>query len=222
MSPRYRMNESWGTGSKGFGRASDTGRLALLLIALLVMVALPPAVARAAQTVNAIITDPGGTNQATVDTDGSLHVAGAVTVDPSTPVTTTSADDPGRKAFTTGSQLQGMSVGDLTADRTIDVPPGTRLVITHVSGSASLPAGQTLTLVQLLVFTNGEHAIHYFVPRFTGTLSGSDRYVFSQDTMIYADDELEIVLVRSASNSSGSADAGISGYLIDCSVDPCD
>ena len=63
------------------GSGFTTRQVTILVLALLLTIVIIPAGARAAQVVDAIITDPGGTNQATVDPDGNLHVAGEVTVD---------------------------------------------------------------------------------------------------------------------------------------------
>lgn len=63
-----------------------------LALVMIVAVLLIPVGVQAAQTVSAIITDPGGTNQATVDSNGSLSVAGNVTVDSTPPVRIVEAD----------------------------------------------------------------------------------------------------------------------------------
>ena len=52
-----------------------TRQLTALVAVLIVAIVLIPYGARAAQTVGAIITDPGGTNQANVDSSGNLLVS---------------------------------------------------------------------------------------------------------------------------------------------------
>jgi hypothetical protein len=203
------------------------GRLtAPVLAVLLAMVLLPVASAvaqpmgAAAQLLKVVITDPGGANQATVDMGGNLRIAGDVTVDSSTPVATTSSDDPGRMAFQSRSVVNISSGPGLAA---IAVPTGNRLVITHVSGSVDLPSGQRLIDVRLEASAAGL-ATHHFVPSLTGTESGSGRpvFVFSQDTVIYHDqEELFISLFRSHLSGQLVAEVAVSGYLIDCSVAPC-
>jgi hypothetical protein len=56
----------------------------------------------------------------------------------------------------------------------------------------------------------GGTAVNHFVPSFTGTLS-RERFLFSQDTTIYADDEVKIVAVRSDGAGGASASVAISG-----------
>ena len=197
-----------------------TRQLTALVVAFLLAVALSPVGAQAAQVVNAILTDPGGTNQATVDAGGNLHVAGEVTVDSSTPVTTTSADDPGRMAFQDNKGLL-IEAGEANAFVDFDVPRGKRLVITHFSGTVALPVGQKVTLVALGAEAGGL-ATHRFVPTFTAQINGPfDAFAFSQDTVIYADGSFSVHVQRNDLPSSGFASVAVSGYLIDCSVAPC-
>ena len=198
---------------------SNTRQFVALALAGILAVLLIPVGVQAAQTVNAFITDPGGVNQAAVDTDGNLSVSGDVTVDSTTPVGVTSADDPGRIAFqrTFGGFI---SPGAFAVQEGFNVPEGQRLVITHVSGDARLPTGQTLTDVSLQVLAGGV-TVHHFVPAFNGTRVAGDEFSFSQDAMIYADGFSSFVFVRSATTDSADVSLSISGYLIDCSAAPC-
>ena len=179
----------------------------VMALALAMALVLIPVGAQAIQVVNAIITDPGGINQATVDPTGDLHVA--------------ASDGSGKAAFTFGAAMPSMPPGNLATNRAIAIPPGKRLVITHISGSAQLPAGQSVALVQLLVSTDMGNAVHYFVPTRSAASATAVRYLFSQDTTIYADDEIKVYVVRSASADGASADVAVSGYLIDCSAATC-
>jgi hypothetical protein len=62
-------------------------RHVVVLISVMVLAfVLYPVGSRAAQLVTATITDPGGTNQAVVDSGGSLHVTWQVSADSSTPL----------------------------------------------------------------------------------------------------------------------------------------
>lgn len=204
-----------------FGGLSNP-QVVALAAAFLIAVVLSPVGAQAAQTVSAIITDPDGTNQATVDADGDLQVGGTVGIDSSSPVATTSADDPGRMAFQEGGSLSFVP-GQARAQFAIVVPEGKRLVITHVSGDVLLPPGQRPIEISLVVSAGGL-ITHSFVPTFTGTttfLTDSDVFAFSQDTTIYANGQVNIAVDRNGAVGSASGRAAISGYLIDCSVAPC-
>jgi hypothetical protein len=71
---------------------NTTRRFIALALATILTVLLVPVGVQAAQTVSTIITDPGGTNQAIVDADGNLSVAGNVTVDSTPPLRIVEAD----------------------------------------------------------------------------------------------------------------------------------
>jgi hypothetical protein len=162
-----------------------------------------------------------------VDADGNLQVGGMVSVDgtvaidSSTPVATTSTDDSGRTVFQRevnvpiADGLTGMSAS-------LNVPEGTRLVISHVSARVELPTGQKVLAV-IVQSTAGGPGDHSFVPVLTGTApNGRDVFVVSQDTTVYANPPSLLVAVnRDASLAAGTFQISISGYLIDCSVAPC-
>ena len=190
-----------------------------LILGLLFAIIVVPVGAQAAQVVSAI-TDPGGINQATVDADGNLSVAGNVTVDSSTPVGVTSADDPGRMAFTDQRLITILS-GSFSAIATIDVPAGKRLVITHVSGEIVLPTGQRPRTIALNVHTGGSNAVHRLVPTFTAPTPIHDYFAFSQNAMIYAEDQFTYEVLRNTTGGEADAFVQISGYLIDCEVAAC-
>jgi hypothetical protein len=204
--------------------ANNTRQFVALALAMILAVLLIPVGVQAAQTVNAFITDPGGVNQATVDADGSLSVAGNVTVDSSTPVDVTSADDPARMAFQDDAVVN-FAIGSGSAEWSAgeNIPSGMRLVITHVSGQAFLRSTQKLIDVSLTVSSPG-HASHFFIPTHTasGVLGARDLFVFSQDTKIYSDsNSISIQLRRDPAFLDAQAVLSISGYLIDCSVAAC-
>jgi hypothetical protein len=172
------------------------------------------------------ILDAEDANQvAHVDANGNLQVGGTVgidsvantvTLDSSTPVEVTSADDPGRMAFQEGTSLT-VGPGQFFTTVHIDVPAGRRLVITQVSGVAELPSGQKLLFAGV-----GEATLHVFVPTFTGTsVTGDDIFTFSQDTMMFADSQVNLRAVRNDNTGSVDADFSVSGYLIDCLVAEC-
>jgi hypothetical protein len=201
----------------------NTRQFVALALAMILAVLLIPVGVQAAQVVNAIITDAEGVNQATVDADGDLSVAGNVTVDSTTPVDVTSTDDPGRMAFQR-TFFGEWADGNPFASAVFDVPKGKRAVITYVSGNIKLPAGQQLLDLTL---SNGAGLDHFFVPTLIAT-TGRDHFSFSQETTIYAGGaaccsaQVVFTAQRDAFFPTGDFEVSVSGYLIDCSVAACD
>ncbi len=203
------------------GPTFSTRQTTAMVVAILLAVVLVPVGAQAAQVVGAIITDPGGTNKATVDAGGNLHVAGVVTVDSSTPVAITSADDPGRMAFAAHRVVLFSDSDPSLAQATFDIPEGKRLVITYVSGGVLLPTGEKPYEAFLSTRLAGGGADYDFVPTFTGPVQDRDAFAFSQNTVIYADQEFVVGVLRGNTVGIGQASFGVSGYLIDCTAAPC-
>lgn len=200
-----RRTRSMGT-KELVGDSGSAGRqTAFLVLALLIAGLLAPVGAQAAKLVSAVITDPGGVNQAMVDAAGNLH--------------TTSADDPGRMVLQRDVVIP-INPGATVGFAEIGVPEGKRLVITHVSGGVSLPTGQEPREIALIAVAGGR-AFHFFVPAFTATDAALDFFAFSQETTIYADDPVAISVARNAAAGDGRAGVSISGYLVDCSAAPC-
>jgi Ca2+-binding RTX toxin-like protein len=67
------------------GSPSSPPQVVVLISVMVLAFVLYPVGARAAQVESATITDPGGTNQAVIDSGGSLHVTWQVSADSSTP-----------------------------------------------------------------------------------------------------------------------------------------
>src|SRR5262245_47004421 len=153
---------------------------------------------------------------ATVDTNGDLHVAGSLTLDNSDPIHVTSTDDPGRLAF---HHIASLLIPDNsnTAAVVVDVPDPYRLEITDVSSLIRMPIGQDAFQL-ILESTAGFHAM---VPVSSGTIGGTDRFVASEDTLFFADDEVVIEFDRSDTTNIARATVGINGYLIDCGAAAC-
>ncbi len=220
MRPR---GQSSGTDDLLPGSTFTARQVTAVVVAVLVATVLLPVGAQAAQLLNVAITDPGGVNQATVDSGGNLHVSGEVTLDSSAPVAVTSADDPEREAFQ-AEVLITITPGETGGGANIDVPAGKRLVITHLSGEVKLPAGQELIRV-VLSTTGGEGdvvVVHHFVPTPTGTIGVEDVFAVSQETVIHDDGPQFLVSVtRNTNVDTGTAIVAVSGYLVDCSIAPC-
>jgi hypothetical protein len=200
----------------GFGIKQVTA----LIVAMALAVILLPVGARAASAlINVVITDPGGTNKAKVDSSGHLQVAGKVAVDSSTPVLVTSADDPGREAFRF-SDLDFGSEGFL-ASIGFTVPSGKRLVIQFVSMFAELPSGQQLTDASIQV-TPGPFS-YFLVPTFTGTSGLTDTFAVSQDLTVYANagDFVSLSARRNLTADTFTLRGSASGYLINCNTAAC-
>jgi len=227
-----------------------TRQVTAMVVAVSLAVVLSPVGARAASLLGVVITDPAGTNKAHVDASGNLQVGGTVNaqqsgnwnvgltggstvgiassantvkVDSGTPVSVSSADDPGREAFQKGIAADIVD-GHLFAHGFFTVPAGKRLVIRYVSGKIVLPPGQRAVDVFVITSVNGSLANHFVVPVFTASSSGTDISEFAQETQLYADPgpfDVEVGADRSDSTGAGTFDIVVSGYLIDCSVAPC-
>jgi hypothetical protein len=201
---------------------NNTRQFVALVLAMILATLLVPVGVQAAQVVEAIITDAEGVNQAAVDAGGNLHVAGEVSLDSSTPVAVTTTDDPGRTDFQT-TFFGEWADGNPFASDDFSVPQGKRLVITYVSGNLKLPAGQQLLDLTL---SNGAGLDHFFVPTRIAT-TGRDHYSFSQETTIYVggaaccSTQVVFTAQRDDFFPTGEFEVSVSGYLIDCSVAPC-
>ena len=162
---------------------------------------------------------------ASVDAQGNLHVAGTVTLDPSipmtvdssTPISTTSADDPGRRAFQFSGSGQWAALAVTAA---VNVPADMRLVITSVSGSVDLPAGQDLLEVNLAIVDphsgNVPFSTPAIVPDHTGIDAfGHEHFVFAGETTAFADDDFNLALLRNTDAGIGEFVFTVAGYLID-------
>jgi hypothetical protein len=100
-----------------------------------------------------------------------------------------------------------------------DVTEGKRLVIEHVSVSATLPIGQKIAM-ELVIPVGLLSGIPYsFVVTTVGTFpiagSNKDMLVASQQVRLYADVGFNVNLKRNNSSGTGSAVVSISGHLVD-------
>ena len=84
----------------------------------------------------------------------------------------------------------------------------------------SRAAGSSPTWASVVPEHPRSHAEHAFVPTITTNDSG-DRFLFSQDTLIYTDNQFRIDARRDANDISAGGNVAVSGYLIDCSVAAC-
>jgi hypothetical protein len=207
----------------------STRQITALVIAILTAVVLVPVGAQAAQVVNAIITDPGGVNKAHVDASGNLQVGGTVGIDPSsntvsvdssTALAVTSVDDAGRMAFQHDTSAD-FAVNQFEALASFTVPRGKRLVIRYFSAVGSVPVGQTIAIVEITTQVAGESVPHYAVPVPTGSNGLADFFAVGQDTTLYADGVVDFRVDRTDDTGAGGIVLSVSGYLIDCSVAPC-
>jgi hypothetical protein len=175
-----------------------------------------PATTSASQSGNWTVGLSGGTN---VGIDPS---ANTVKVDSTSPLGVTSTDDPGRAAYQIEQDFQ-IQEPNQGADIFFEVPVGKRLVIRFVSTSAYLPAGQQLLSGYLVdTFVDGVGARYVLSPALTVS-SSVDLYTSAQETVIYADGGTQVRIQTSRSGTTGDASltVAMSGYLIDCSVAPC-
>jgi hypothetical protein len=205
------------------GPAFSTRQITAIVVAILLGLVLYPVGAKAAALLNVVITDPGGASKAHVDASGHLQVGGTVGIDSSTPVSTTTADDPGRQAFGL-SPTVFFDPSSTVAFYRFSVPEGKRLVIEFASEYARLPVGQRLVTARIFVHLNGGIAFYDLTPVFVGTdVLDEDVSVASHDVTIYADGGAEVTLQgeRSTSGGGGVLFVSASGHLIDCTVATC-
>jgi hypothetical protein len=213
------------------GGSFSPRQITAIVLAVLLTVVLYPVGARAMALINVLITDPTNTaNQAHVDGNGSLQVAGnvgltgtpTVGLDPTANVVR-DADEPARQVFQTTVHPTLVNNASSGSDA-FTVPRGKRLAIQFVSAEVALPTGQSPEELVVDTTVNGVFAGHVFAPTFTATLGGSsDRFVLSQETSIYADPgtTVTVELFRNSSSGNDAAAVSLSGHLVSCLAAPC-
>jgi hypothetical protein len=143
---------------------------------------------------------------------GVLLAVVAFTLTSSTP---TSAQGPGVR-----DQVFQKAMFLSAPDNEFTVPSDKRLVIEFASGYASIPATTGCNiLIEVILQTTvgGQFAHHHFVLNERGTVQGTALYIFSQDTLIYADPGTIVRLNYGVSNGtpcSPFASMTISGRLV--------
>ena len=98
------------------------------------------------------------------------------------------------------------------------VPAGKRLVIEHLSGLCQVPIGDRLSAVELQVVPTGVGFAqrHHLIPSFISSTAFGDRFVWSQSVRFIADSPAHVSLfVQKTTNSGGSCQAFLAGYLVD-------
>jgi hypothetical protein len=174
-----------------------------------------PATTSASQSGNWTVGLNSGTN---VGVDPS---ANTVKVDSTSPLGVTSADDPGRAAYQIEKDFQILEPNFL-GETTFIVPVGKRLVIRFVSTSAFLPVGQNLVGgYNVDTYIDGVIVRYFLSAAPTGSQDNFALYTSAQETLIYAEGLVRIQLERSDVTGDASLSVAMSGYLIDCSVAPC-
>jgi hypothetical protein len=102
----------------------------------------------------------------------------------------------------------------------IDLARGKRLVVKYISAFVSLPRGEKATLILNAPFGRGNTPQFFFPLTLTGLPSVLEtQYAVSQETLVFAEERLSIVVFRNLTGDDGSgmATATISGYLVDIS-----
>jgi hypothetical protein len=200
--------------------------MTVLFVSLFIAVVAVPVGATAAQLLNVTITDPEGTNQASVDTDGDLHVEVGNT---SLPV---QFQGTGRFEHVPAEPFRmkgiiGLEVGESFDGTKVQVPAGKMFVAEHVAAIVNVPPGQKAEISigvteanKLYVYTP---ILHYQV---TTSFSSSpdDLLHANEEITIYAGAagpaEVEFGCIRmdpGSSSPSGFAicDILLTGYLVD-------
>jgi hypothetical protein len=204
-------------------------RYALSVLALSAMVAILAGV-------NATPTQAGPTVSGTVNIGntplpitGNTTVSGTVNIGntplpvalPDTPLTVKDADNPARQPWQHRFNLPVFTGTVVTCD-TADVPAGKMLVIEYVSANEDLLPDAIMTHLDVITTQGGTRVRHFFTPSGTGReLAGTARaFVVSQSTRLYSEAGTASVEVCAQigtdfQSSSGDAQAGLSGYLVD-------
>jgi hypothetical protein len=138
-------------------------------------------------------------------------------VDAAGNLATTSTDDPGREVY----QAEDTQVfGGPGSNLSFDVPEGKRLVITHISAELDHTGATSAVLVANLFDSEGHNsANHFFLYE---QYAGRPVFFASEETTIFTDHGFVLATGFSGDQALGSRfTASVSGYLIDCTVAPC-
>jgi hypothetical protein len=144
----------------------------------------------------------------------------SVTNPGTSPVLSSSVDDPGRIAY------QSLQTVSCTAESSCDfvlptVPAGHRVVIQHISGIGSFTGTPTISYVNL---KSNNQFVNFLVP--TPNPGGRNFTAFDQPVLLYADptDTVQVVWIvygSSASFSGSNQQVTLIGYELDCTVAAC-
>jgi hypothetical protein len=132
---------------------------------------------------------------------------------PDAPVSARDVDNPARQPF-----HKSINIGFPSA---FVVPNGKRLVIEFFSARVSFPAECRLSDLSITTTTEGEGALHFFLPTTIDPVLLARAMVVSQETRIYADPGTEVKFGGDTACFLGGtldqfiATGTISGYLVD-------
>ena len=198
-------------------------RYALSILGLSVMIAIMAGV-------NATPTQAGPTVTGTVNIGNTpLPITGTVNIGntplpvalPDTTLAVRDADNPARQPWQHRFNL-GVTTGTVVTCDSADVPAGKLLVIEYVSANEDLLPDAIMTHLDVITTQGGTHVRHFFTPTGTGReLAGTARaFVVGQSTRLYSEAGTGSVEVCAQigtdfKSSSGDAQAGLSGYLVD-------
>jgi hypothetical protein len=130
-------------------------------------------------------------------------------------------DNPARQPWQHRFSL-GVATGTVVSCDSADVPAGKLLVIEYVSANEDLLPDAIMTHLDVITTQGGHQVRHFFTPTPTGRelASTARAFVVSQATRLYAEAGTGSVEVCAQigtdfKSSSGDAQAGLSGYLVD-------
>ena len=150
----------------------------------------------------------------------SVNVVGTPTVQVgntmANPLPVRDVDRPARQPFRTQTQFTMQNSEDIGLPSITAVPAGKRLIIEYASVIADLPQGQRITGVDLLLDGGFEFAL---LPVHTGESPTGDgprsHFRAGQQTTLYADHNVQILLRRNGPTGIANFRVSISGYLVD-------
>lgn len=171
---------------------------------------------------------PVVTGQVTVINPPTSPVPANVVNPATSPALTSSTDDPGRIAYQSAGQINCASnVGPCEATFSV-VPSNHRLVIEHVSGAIAVSSnpGSIEVILSQNVFGPTPSSTFIVTSLFTfGSVSRVGEFPFDQPVLVYFDagQTPAVQVLTAVSNSIINYNGGITltGYLLDCTANPC-
>lgn len=128
-------------------------------------------------------------------------------------------DERGRVPYSAAFQACGSFVVNCGTSAGNSIPTGKRLVITHISAQVVTDGGvQSVQLYSSNGATNTFSPTTYLSPTLVGSSGGENYFVANQDVLMYVETGFNPNLTFNISGSALSANATISGYLIDLTI----
>jgi hypothetical protein len=183
-------------------------------------------IVRAAQALDATITNVDANGNVKVHEQGTANISGrvsvtnnpGVTVVNTAPLAVRDADNGVRQAFQQDAMLRPTPSGSaFLCGSFTPAPLGKRLVIEYASAHVNLPTDDRVLEANIGTTVNGMAVYHMLDFRAFNTSNGlSMNYFVAQQLRLYADPDESIALcLDHETGAGGSGSAAISGYFVD-------